>query len=124
MERRCLDKVPRPDVLVVGSVAVGRDGSRIGKGEGYSEIEYGILREMRLVEKHVSICTTLHPVQVLKEVPQDPYDVGVDYIVTPEEVIMTHRLRRRPEGILWDRVSKEMLDEMPVLADLKKRSSS
>ena len=119
-----LDKVPRPDVLVVGSVAVGRDGSRIGEGEGYSEIEYGILREMRLVEKHVSICTTLRPLQVLKEVPQDPYDVGVDYIVTPEEVSMTHRLQRRQEGILWDRVSKEMLDEMPVLADLKKRSSS
>ena len=119
-----LDKVPRPDVLVVGSVAVERDGSRIGKGEGYSEIEYGILREMGLVEKDVSICTTVHPVQILKEVPQDPYDVGVDYIVTPEEVIMTHRLGERPEGILWDRVSKEMLDEMPVLADLKKRSSS
>ena len=86
---------------MVGSVAVGRDGSRIGKGEGYSEIESGILREMGLVEKDVSICTTLHPVQILKEVPQDPYDVGVDYIVTPEEVIMTHRLRRRPDGILW-----------------------
>ena len=67
---------------MVGSVAVGRDGSRIGKGEGYSEIESGILREIGLVEKDVSICTTLHPVQILKEVPQDPYDVGVDYIVT------------------------------------------
>jgi 5-formyltetrahydrofolate cyclo-ligase len=119
-----LDRLPRPDVLVVGSVAVGRDGSRIGKGEGYSEIEYAILRELGLVEEEVPICTTVHPVQVLKEVPQDPYDVSMDYIVTPEEVIATRSTRKRPEGILWDTVSKEMLDEMPVLADLKKRKLS
>ncbi len=37
-EKMGLDKDLAPDVLVVGSVAVGRDESRIGKGEGYSEI--------------------------------------------------------------------------------------
>ncbi len=116
-----LDELPRPDILVVGSVAVGRDGSRIGKGEGYSEIEYAVLRELGLVAEQVPICTTVHPLQVVDDLPQDDYDVAVDYVVTPEEVIATHRKRKRPEGILWGRVSKEMLEEMPLLAELKKR---
>ncbi len=117
----CFDELPRPDILVVGSVAVGRDGSRIGKGEGYSEIEYAVLRELGLVAEQVPICTTVHPVQVIDEVPQDDYDVALDYVITPEEVIVTHRKQRRPDGILWSRVSNEMLEEMPLLAELKKR---
>ncbi len=117
-----LNEIPRPDLLVVGSVAASPDGSRIGKGEGYSEIEYGILRELGLVNENVPICTTVHPVQIMKELPQDPYDVSVDYVVTPEEVIPTHRKRKRPTGIFWDRVSEKMLEEMPVLEELKARN--
>ena len=116
-----LDKLPRPDLLIVGSVAVSKEGSRIGKGEGYSEIEYGILRELNLVDETIPIATTVHPVQIVKEVPQDPYDVAVDYIVTPEKAASTHRTRRRPSGIFWERVSEDMFQQMPILRDLRTR---
>src|SRR5437867_10371503 len=33
------------DLVVCGSVAVGRDGARLGKGGGYCDLEYGLLRE-------------------------------------------------------------------------------
>ncbi len=117
-----LDNVPRPDLLVVGSVAVSPDGSRIGKGEGYSEIEYGIMRELGLIDEDVPICTTVHPAQVVKEIPQEPYDISVDYIVSPEEVIPTRRQRNRPRGIFWERVTEKMLEEMPILRELEARS--
>jgi 5-formyltetrahydrofolate cyclo-ligase len=55
-----LDKVPKIDLAVVGSVAVAKDGGRIGKGEGYSEMEYAILRELGLVSEPVPIITTVH----------------------------------------------------------------
>ncbi|MFW5953513.1 MAG: 5-formyltetrahydrofolate cyclo-ligase, partial [Candidatus Natronoplasma sp.] len=32
------------DLVVAGSVAVSEDGRRVGKGEGYSDLEYAILR--------------------------------------------------------------------------------
>src|SRR5205814_10502139 len=33
------------DLVVCGSVAVGRDGARLGKGGGYCDLESGLLRE-------------------------------------------------------------------------------
>ncbi len=114
-----LDKLPRPDLLVVGSVAVSKDGSRIGKGEGYSEIEYGILRDLNLVAETIPIATTVHPVQIVEQVSQDPYDVAVDFAVTPEKVEYTHRTRKRPDRMFWERVSEKMLQEMPILQQLK-----
>lgn len=44
--RRYATEVPTPDVLVAGSVAVTRRGARCGKGEGYADLEYGILRAL------------------------------------------------------------------------------
>jgi hypothetical protein len=34
------------DAIICGSVAVTRDGRRCGKGEGYSDLEFAILREL------------------------------------------------------------------------------
>ena len=38
------DPIPHLDMLVLGSVAVSESGLRIGKGEGYADLEYAILR--------------------------------------------------------------------------------
>jgi len=38
--------MPGLDAIVCGSVAVTRDGRRCGKGEGYSDLEFAILREL------------------------------------------------------------------------------
>jgi 5-formyltetrahydrofolate cyclo-ligase len=45
-EEVALTDMPRPDAIVCGSVAVTRDGRRCGKGEGYSDLEFAILREL------------------------------------------------------------------------------
>src|SRR5262245_49791534 len=37
------------DLIVCGTVAVNPDGARIGKGGGYSDLEYGLAREAGLV---------------------------------------------------------------------------
>ncbi|MFC7324554.1 5-formyltetrahydrofolate cyclo-ligase [Halorubrum rutilum] len=41
--------VPRVDLVVAGSVGVTTDGARIGKGEGYSDLEWGVLSELDAV---------------------------------------------------------------------------
>lgn len=41
-----LEALPRVDLIVTGSVAVTRDGRRCGKGHGYGDLEYAILREL------------------------------------------------------------------------------
>jgi len=116
-----LDNVPAIDLVVVGSVAVAQDGGRIGKGEGFSEMEYGILRELELVTESTPVITTVHESQIVASVPLEDHDIAVDYIVTPTRVLATGRLKPRPAGIIWSKVSPEMMERMPVLKELRER---
>lgn len=115
-----LAELPQLDAIVCGSVAVTKDGRRCGKGEGYSDLEYAILRE--LGHPPVPVATTVHAVQIVDELPWDPTDLPLSVIVTPEATItVTHPLSA-PEGITWNRLTEEDLEDMPVLKDLKKLS--
>lgn len=114
-----LERIPTPDVLVVGSVAVGREGGRCGKGEGYADLEYGILRE--LGHPAVPVATTVHDLQVVPEVPREPTDLPVHWIATPTRTIRVARPGRAPRGIAWSRLDPAALDAMPPLAALASR---
>jgi len=45
------EDVPHVDLVVAGSVGVTTDGARIGKGEGYSDLEWGVLSELGAVDR-------------------------------------------------------------------------
>ena len=105
------------DLVVAGAVAVTRDGARAGKGEGYADYEYALLRELGHPE--LPVVTTVHPLQIVDRLPVEPHDLAVDVIVTPDEVIETHTPHPKPRGIDWDRVGDEELAAMPVLAELR-----
>jgi 5-formyltetrahydrofolate cyclo-ligase len=103
------------DLVVSGSVAVTDAGARIGKGEGYSDLEYAILLELGLLESETPVATTVHERQVLDgPVETDAHDVGLDLVVTPER---TRRVEGayKPAGIDWDLLSEERVEEIPVL---------
>ncbi|MFB6079895.1 MAG: 5-formyltetrahydrofolate cyclo-ligase [Haloferacaceae archaeon] len=106
------------DLLVAGSVAVTERGARIGKGEGYSDLEFAILREFGLVDADTTTVTTVHERQVVDEgVPTTPRDVPLDLICTPERVIETGAAEK-PTGIEWDALDPERLDGIPILGRL------
>ena len=78
------------DLIVCGSVGVGRDGARVGKGGGYCDLEYGLLREEGKVRESTPILTTVHPLQIVAErIAMLPHDMPVDFLVTPIEVVAT-----------------------------------
>lgn len=109
------------DLIVTGSVAVDRQGHRIGKGEGYAELEYAILRELGLVGDDTPIATTVHDVQIVEQIPREPYDLVVDYIATPTRIIETRSGEKKPPGILWDILPCEKMREIPILMELARR---
>lgn len=115
-----LRELPRLDAIVAGSVAVTRDGRRCGKGEGYSDLEFAILRE--LGHPPVPVATTIHPLQLVGGFPREANDLPLSLIVTPEETITVPHPPRPPSGIDWDRLTEADLDEMPVLRELKSLS--
>jgi 5-formyltetrahydrofolate cyclo-ligase len=107
------------DLIVCGTVAVNPNGARIGKGGGYSDLEYGLAREAGLVRKRTVIVTTVHDVQVLdEELPVLRHDIPVDYVVTPTGVIETQTKLPRPAGIYWDDLTKDKIDAIPYLKQM------
>jgi 5-formyltetrahydrofolate cyclo-ligase len=113
---RGLDELEPVELVVCGTVAVNRKGVRIGKGGGFSDLEFALLAERGLVGVDTTIVTTVHELQVVDEdLPETEHDVRVDVIVTPESVLRTRR-RRRPPGILWDHLDAEKRAAIPVLA--------
>jgi 5-formyltetrahydrofolate cyclo-ligase len=118
-----IPEMPRIDLIVCGSVAVNRDGVRIGKGGGFSDLEFALLREVNLVDDSTIVTTTVHPLQVLDEgLPETDHDFRVDLIVTPEETIEVPARRarpHRPRGIVWDHLDDARIDEIPALAALR-----
>lgn len=114
-----LDQVEPLGLVVAGSVAVDPHGGRAGKGEGYSDREYAILREMG--HPDMVIVSTVHELQVVAHVDVDPYDIPLDIICTPTRTIRTETRYPKPSGIDWSRVQEEELRAMKVLRDLHDR---
>jgi len=111
------------DLKVVGSVAVAEDGARLGKGHGYSDLEYAILVECGSLGPWTPIVTTVHDLQVLGpgSIPMTEHDVPVDIIATPTRLLRTSGAYAKPGGVDWELVTEEMLREMPILADVRAR---
>ncbi|GAB6860692.1 5-formyltetrahydrofolate cyclo-ligase [Haloplanus litoreus] len=106
------------ELIVSGSVAVNEAGTRIGKGEGYSDLEFAVLREFDPVDETTTTVTTVHERQVLDaDLPTDDRDVPMDLVVTPSRTVRTGA-GGKPSGIEWDALSDERIAEMPLLARL------
>lgn len=104
------------DLIVAGSVAVTTQGARLGKGGGYSDLEYAIAREVGIIDEKTPVVTTVHRLQVTSnDIEMEMHDIPVDFIVTPEEVIVTRSRFLKPEGIYWEIVEEENLKSIPIL---------
>ena len=117
-----LAEMRRIDLIVAGSVAVGRDGARLGKGGGYSDLEYALCRQAGLVSEDTPVITTVHPMQVVPDgaIEMTAHDISLSWFATPEGVVQTTSRYPGPQGILWDELGKK-LDEIPVLQQLARR---
>ena len=82
---------PKPDLIVTGSVAVDKDGNRLGKGRGYGD------REIRMIKEKfgkVPVVTSIHDIQLINYATSTPQDEKLDIIVTPTKIIRIKRNKR------------------------------
>ena len=115
----------RIDLVVTGSVAVNARGARVGKGGGYSDLEFALARAAGALDARTTVLTTVHALQILKDdIPMTPHDVPVDLVVTPERVIRTQTAFAKPSGIRWRELSADQLEAMPVLRRLQVRHTA
>jgi 5-formyltetrahydrofolate cyclo-ligase len=113
------------DLVVVGCVAVTRQGGRTGKGGGFADLELGIFREMGLVKPETPIITTVHPLQVVDNdrLFMAGHDSALNWIITPDEVIDTRTPYEQPKGVDWEAVQPDQYRDIPFLARLRESLS-
>ena len=121
-----LEDPVRIDLVVLGSVAVDRLGHRIGKGEGFADLEFALAASFSgaggAVTEDTVVVTTVHDCQVFDSLPEQlfqDHDVPVDVIVTPSSIIRVETKLKKPTTIIWDRLSEEKLKQIPLLNQLK-----
>jgi len=117
-----LDADLKVDMVIIGSVAVNpANGARLGKGEGFAELEYGMLRLMGAVDDDTPVVSCIHDCQLVDDIPAEKllcHDVPVDIICTPTQTIRVPRMPK-PKGIYWDKLSPQKLGSILILQKLK-----
>lgn len=109
-------------MVIIGSVVVSRDGYRIGRGNGFNDLDIGLLIELGSITPNTLIVTLVHDIQVVDNLPTNlfqKHDTPVDMIVTPTEVIRVAKRLPRPTGLHWELLSERRLKIVPVLEVLK-----
>ncbi len=116
------------DVVVSGSVAVNRQGVRIGKGGGFADLEYGLAAAAGILKPDTPVISTVHPMQVLAEdLPWTQHDVPLDIVVTADEIIRCDRNAGdlpRPHGIYWEDLDERKIRSIPLLVKLRREGGS
>jgi 5-formyltetrahydrofolate cyclo-ligase len=110
----------RFDALFTGASVVSIYGVRYGKGHGYFDLEWGMLREIGSVDDSTPIVVVVHDVQVIDiDLPASHYDTVADYIVTPTKIIKIESRGMKPRGIDWSRIREEFIEGIPPLKELR-----
>lgn len=114
-----LEEVPPLDAVIVGSVAITRTGYQCGVGFGYSDLEYALLR----MHGHpkIPVLTTVAPQQIVRLFPYYEHDVSLSAFATPDELVVIDFPGPSPATIDWTRLPDELLDEMPLLQELRRK---
>ena len=111
------------DLVISGSVAVNRLGTRVGKGGGFADLEYGLAIAAGIVTPETPVVSTVHPMQLLdEELPYTQHDVFLDYVVTPDEIIRCEGEMPRPTGIYWDDLTPAKIRQIPLLKKLQEQA--
>jgi 5-formyltetrahydrofolate cyclo-ligase len=123
-----LDELQPVGLVVAGSVAVGEDGARLGKGGGFSDLEFAVAWAAGLIGPDTVVATTVHERQVVASgrIPTAAHDIWLDLIVTPDRVIRPRDGRGGPgwrdrsaAGIRWEELTEEKILAIPLLARLR-----
>ena len=121
-QRVDVDALTSVDLVVTGCVAVDEWGSRLGKGGGFSDLEFAVAAAAGLVDANTVVVTTVHELQVVPAgtVPTTSHDLHVDLVVTPERVLRCPRPRgRKLPRLDWSELTEEKVAAIPLLQRLQ-----
>lgn len=117
-----ISQLGKLDLMVTGGSAVNLEGVRFGKGHGYFDLEWAMMREIGVVNEDTPVVIFVHDCQVIDEsIEPDPFDSVADIIVTPTRTIMVEKRYPKPRGIIWEKLDPQLIGEIPPLHELRER---
>jgi 5-formyltetrahydrofolate cyclo-ligase len=110
----------RIDLMVTGTGAINHQGLRFGKGHGFFDLEWAMLYAIGVIDETTQTVAVVHECQVLdEELIGEEWDTGCDFVVTNKRTINVKGASKPSCGILWDKLQKEMLEDIEPLRELK-----
>jgi 5-formyltetrahydrofolate cyclo-ligase len=115
------NELPSVDLVICGSVAVNRQGARIGKGGGFSDLEVAFLVEAGVIRPDTVLATTVHPSRWWTSPSPKPSTTSAWISSSRPTRPSGAPSRTGPPGILWEHLDQDKIDEVPALAALAAR---
>ena len=114
-----IQRLDRVDLMITGISLVTEKGTRWGKGHGFFDLEWAMFREIGVVDQDTPIVAVGHSCQVVSsDLEPSRVDTVADWIVTPQGIDRVPRTYPKPEGIVWDYLTPELLRRIPPLQEL------
>lgn len=111
------------DMLLVDSLAVDPEGGRIGKGDGLFDLSCALLHELGGLRQNAAVLTFILEEQIAPEsLPQDKWDIQMNFAVTPGGVRKFAAPTRKPQ-IFWDMLSMDRIKRIDPLWKLYRKGS-
>ncbi|CAB4061151.1 unnamed protein product [Lepeophtheirus salmonis] len=115
------NSIEKINMFVVGSVAVCRNGVRLGDGKGLVDLDWGMLYDVGVVDNNTIVVTLVTDDQIVRDdlLPswvRNERDLTVDIIVTPTKVLHVDQKLKKPCcGILPSLLTDEIKETFPSL---------
>ncbi|MBU1156392.1 MAG: 5-formyltetrahydrofolate cyclo-ligase [Proteobacteria bacterium] len=101
----------KAELLVGAALAVDRRGRILGDGRGMLDFSWALLRHLKVISDETPVAVVVHDEQILEELPEEPWDLMADLVITPTRVLRMPAVRR-PKGSLEE--LPEHLASLPV----------
>ena len=114
------DRGVKFDWMITGASAVNTHGVRFGKGHGFFDLEWAMLYSIGAVDEETPVIAFVHDCQVVDvEFDLSPFDTVCDLIITPTRTIEIEDPQKPTQGVIWDKLEPDMMDNIPLLGELK-----
>ena len=106
--------------MVTGASTVNYSGVRFGKGHGFFDLEWAMLYQIGAVMDSTPVIAFVHESQLVDvQLEVDEFDTVCDCIITPDRIAHVEGRRKPTVGIIWNRLSDAMMNDIPSLQELK-----
>ncbi len=94
-------------------------GYRLGDGKGFFDLSFAVLSELQATAEGAVVCGVVGRGQKVVSIPQDPWDVRLDYAACENKIIEFPQAEKEKAVIFWEKLEKKRIKKITPLWQLK-----